>query len=177
MPTEVILPRVDMDMTQAKMASIPADAATMMKQAGMDKWVTLVLPEKKANVLLFPGIKAYAEMPFSADEASDEKVESTELEKETVDGHPCIKTKLSSTDAKGKTREAFVWQATDLKKFPVQMQMAQRSNTMIVKFQPPTLETPAAALFETPAGYTKYDNVQALTQAAMMKMLSGAGEK
>jgi hypothetical protein len=39
------------------------------------------------------------------------------------------------------------------------------------------LETPDAALFETPSDYTKYDSVQALMQAAMMKMFSGAGGK
>ena len=55
--------------------------------------------------------------------------------------------------------------------------MAQQSNTLIVKFQPPKLETPEAALFEVPVSYTKYPSVQALMQAAMMKMFSGAGEK
>jgi len=67
-----------------------------------------------------------------------------------------------------------VWQATDLKKFPLQMQMAQRANTLIVKFQPPKLEAPDAALFDVPAGYTKYASVQELMQAAMMKMFGGA---
>lgn len=169
--------RSEMDLSQVKGGSIPPEAAAMMKQAGMDRMVTVIRPEKKATVIMYPGLKSYAEMPISDEEVTDAKVESTEVGKETIDGHPCTKTKLSSTDAKGNKQEAFVWQANDLKNFPLQMQMAQRSNTLIVKFQPPKLETPEAALFEVPASYARYPSVQALMQAAMMKMLSGAGDK
>ena len=169
--------RSEMDMSQVKGASIPPEAAAMMKQAGMDKMVTLIHPDKKATIISYPGLQSYAEVPFTEDEAAEEKVESTEVAKESIDGHPCVKTKFTSTDSKGKVREAFVWQATDLKKFPLQMEMAQRSQTVIVKLQPPKLETPAAALFDVPASHTKYPNVQALMQAAMMKMFSGAGAK
>jgi len=169
--------RSEMDVSQVKGSGMPPEAAAMMKQAGMDKMVTLVRPDKKATIISYPGLQSYAEVPFSEDEAAEEKVESTEVGKEPIDGHPCVKTKFTSTDSKGTTREAFVWQATDLKKFPLQMQMVQRSQTLIVKFQPPKFETPDAALFDMPAGYTKYPSVQALMQAAMMKMFGGAGAK
>jgi len=169
--------RSEMDLSQVKGGSIPPEAAAMMKQAGMDRMVTVIRPDQKATLIVYPGLKSYAEMPISENDLAEAKVESTEVGKETIDGHPCTKTKLSSTDSKGKQQEAFVWQASDLKRFPIQMQMAQRSNTLIVKFQPPKLETPEAALFEVPATYTKYPSVQALMQAAMMKMFSGAGEK
>ena len=169
--------RSEMDVSQVKGGSIPPEAAAMMKQAGLDKMITLIHSEKKATIISYPGLQSYAEMPFSEEEAAEQKVESTEVSKESIDGHPCVKTKFTSTDSKGKVREAFVWQATDLKKFPLQMEMAQRSQTVIVKFQPPKFQTPDAALFDLPANYTKYPNVQALMQAAMMKMLGGAGTK
>jgi len=155
--------------------SMPPEASAMMKQAGMDKMVTVVRPDKKATIISYPGLKSYAEVPFTENEAAEEKVEFTDVGKESIDGHPCVKKKLTSTDSKGRPQEAFVWQATDLKNFPVQMQMAQRKNTLIVKFQPPKWEAPEAALFDTPAGFTKYSSVQELMQAAMMKMFSGAG--
>ena len=169
--------RSEMDVSQVKGSGMPPEAAAMMKQAGMDKMVTLVRPDKKATIISYPGLQSYAEIPFSEDEAAEEKVDSTEVGKETIDGHPCVKTKFTSTDSKGTTREAFVWQATDLKKFPLQMQMAQRSQTLIVKFQPPKFETPDAAIFDMPSSYTKYPTIQALMQAAMMKMFGGAGAK
>jgi hypothetical protein len=167
--------RAEMDLSEVKNGSIPPEASAMMKQAGMDKMVTVVRSDKKATVISYPGLKSYAEVPFSETEAGDEKVEFTDMGKETIDGHACTKKKITSTDSKGRPQEAFVWQASDLKNFPVQMQMAQRRNTLIVKFQPPKLEAPDAALFDTPASYTKYNSVQELMQAAMMKMFSGAG--
>ena len=169
--------RAEMDLSQVKGGEMPAEAAAMLKQVGMDRMVTVVRPDKKATVITYPGLQAYAEVPISEDEVAEGKVESTELGQEPIDGHPCKKTKLTSTDAKGNKQEAIVWQATDLKNFPLQMQMVQKENTLIVKYQAPKLETPEASLFEVPAGYTKYPSIQALMQAAMMKMLGGALEK
>jgi hypothetical protein len=165
--------RAEMDMSQAKGGAIPAEAAAMLKQVGMDRMITVVRPEKKATVIMYPGLQSYAEVTISDEETADSKVESTELANEMIDGHQCKKTRLTSTDAKGNKQEALVWQATDLKNFPLQMQMVQKGNTLIVKYQAPKLETPEASLFDIPAGYKKYPNVQALMQAAMMKMLGG----
>ena len=167
--------RFEMDLSQAKMAGMPPEAAGMLKQAGVDKMVTLILGEKKTNVLIYPGAQAYAEMPFTADEAAEEKDAETEVGEETIDGHPCLKMKFTSTDAKGKTQEGLVWRATKLKKFPLQTEMPQRSGKVIVKFQTPKLEAPDAAIFTVPSNYTRYENVQALMQAAMLKMFSNGG--
>ncbi len=167
--------RADIDMTDVKMGGMPAEAAAMIKPAGMDKMVTIVQPQQKVTLLLYPTLLSYAEIPTKEDDFSG-KMETAEVGKETIDGQACRKMKLTATDASGKVQEAFVWQATGLKNFPIQMQMAQKANTLIVKFENPKLETPEASLFEAPAGYTKYPNMQAMMQAAMMKMF-GAGGK
>ncbi len=168
--------RSELNMSEMQGNAIPAEMAGMMKQAGMDHMITLVLPDKKATIISYPGLKSYAEMPFSENEKKEEKVEFTDVGKETLDGHPCLKKKLTTTDSKGRPQEMFVWQATDLKNFPIQMELPQRSNKLVVKFQPPKLETPDAALFALPAGYTKYDSMQAMMQAAMMKMFSNGAK-
>ena len=153
---------------------MPADAMAMLKETGMDKMQMLITPEKKSTMLIYPGLQAYAALPISDEEMANSKVETTDVGKETVDGHPCIKRKVTTTDEKGKTKEAFVWAATDLKSFPLKMQMQQKKNTIHIHYSAPSLEKPDAALFEVPTGYTKYDSVQGLMQAAMMKMLGGA---
>lgn len=168
--------RSDMDISLMKGGSIPPEAAAMMKQVGMDKMVTIVRADKKATLISYPGLKSYAEVPFSEGETVEGKVVITDLGKDTIDGQACTKTKLSAADAKGRAQEAFVWHAEG-KKFPVQIQMEQRKNTLVLKFIEPKLETPEASLFETPGTYAKYNSVQELMQAAMMKMFSGAGEK
>jgi len=166
--------RADMDLSALKGGGMPAEATAMLKESGMDRMSTLLLPDKKVSTILYPGLQSYAEVPISQEEEFNGKIETTEMGKETIDGQACKKLKLTTTDADGKTQEAFVWQATGWKNFPAQIQMAQKSNTLIVKFQEPKLTPPVAAQFDIPAGYKKYDSVQALMQAAMMKMFSGA---
>jgi hypothetical protein len=166
--------RAEMDISQIKGGGIPPEAAAMVKQAGMDKMVTLILPERKMTMLIYPDAQAYTEMP--AKEEVGDKVETTELGKENINGHPCKKVKMVTTDSKGKTHEATIWQATDLKNFPIQMEMPQKSNILIVKFKDPKFDAPAAGLFDIPTTFVKYNNVQELMQAAMMKMLSGGAK-
>jgi hypothetical protein len=64
-----------------------------------------------------------------------------------------------------------------LKNFPVQMEMKQKANTVLVKFQDPKLEAPPASQFEIPASYSKYPSFQAMLQAAMLKMFSNNAPK
>jgi hypothetical protein len=169
--------RAEMDMSQVKGGSIPPEAAGMLKQAGMDRMVTLVVPDQKATLIIYPGLKSYAEAPISETEAaSPTKVETADLGEEKIDGHNCKKVKLTNIDAQGNKHEATVWQATGLKNFPLQMQMPQKGNTLIVKYQAPKMEADAAS-FEIPKDYTKYPSVQALMQAAMMKMFGGLESK
>lgn len=164
--------RADMDMTQMKGGAMPAEAVGMLKQTGMDKMQVLITPEKK-TLIVYPGLQAYAPAPDVQGQAEG-KMETTELGKETVDGHPCVKKKLTMTDADGKTQEALLWSATDLKNFPIKMEMKQQRNTMQIRFDAPSFDKPDAKLFEIPASYTRHESIQGLMQSAMMKMFGGA---
>ena len=53
-----------------------------------------LLPEKHTGYMVYPGLKAYCELPMRAGSSATEtnkppKVERTEIGKETIDGHPC----------------------------------------------------------------------------------------
>ncbi|HMJ89451.1 MAG TPA: DUF4412 domain-containing protein [Candidatus Acidoferrum sp.] len=164
--------RADMDMSQMKGGSVPPEATAMLKQTGMDKMQLLVNPASKTTLIIYPGLQAYAPVPDEAESGS--KVETTDVGKETIDGHPCLKKKMTTTDADGKVQEAFLWSATDLKNFPVKMEMKQKNNTVLIQFSTPSFDKPDAKLFEVPANYTKHASIQGLMQAAMMKMFGGA---
>jgi hypothetical protein len=165
--------RAEMDLTQVKGGAVPPDAVAMLKQAGLDKMVTLVDSAKKSGLMIYPGAQACAELPNAQEELSSTE-ESSEVGKEMLGAHTCKKIKIVVTDSKGRKSETFVWQAADLKNFPIQIETHQKSTTTVVKFQDPKFEAPAAAQFEVPANYTHYANFQELMQAAMMKMFSGA---
>jgi hypothetical protein len=171
--------RFEFNMADIKGGQMPPGAAAQMKAMGMDVNVTISLPDKNTIYLVFPGMKSYVEMPMPKGNRtstnSDFKADITELGKDTVDGHPCVKNKYVVTDNEGAKHESTVWNATDLKNFPVKIQTAENGNEVTMLFNNVSLTKPAASIFEAPSGYTKYDNIQALMQQQMMKAMGGAG--
>jgi len=171
--------RFEMDMTKMKNSKMPAEAMEQMKAMGMDSMVMISRPDKKTSYMVYPGLKAFAEMPLkdadSAETLSKYKVETTELGKETMGGHACVKNKVVVTDDKDKKHESTVWNATDLKNFPVKIETAEGGAKVTMLFKDVKLEKPEAKLFEAPAGLKRYDNMMSLMQEEMMKRMGEGG--
>jgi len=169
--------RFEMDMTQMKSSRMPPQAAEQMKQMGMDKMVAISRPDKKVSYLIYPGMEAYVENaiqdPDAAKSEADYKIETTELGKDTVDGHACVKNKVVVTDKDGKAHESTVWNATDLKKFPVKVETTEGEMTVTMLFKDVKLAKPDAGQFDPPAGFKKYDSMMAMMQQEMMKRMGG----
>jgi hypothetical protein len=100
-------------------------------------------------------------------------VEKTRVGRETIDGHPCEKTKVVVSAATGQKHEAVVWYATDLKGFPLKIQMDQQQMLVVMHYRDVKLERPDPKQFEPPTGAVKFASVEQLVQSAMMKMLGG----
>jgi hypothetical protein len=170
--------RFEMDMTEMKGGNTPAQAAAQMKQMGMDKITTISRPDTKTTILIYPGLQAYVENPITdtnaVKAASDFKSQTTELGKETVDGHACVKNKVVVTDTAGKSYESTVWNATDLKNFPIKIETSTGGQTTTMLFKDVKFDKPAAAQFEPPSDYKKYDNMMTMMQEEMMKRMGGA---
>jgi hypothetical protein len=170
--------RFDMDLSEMKNSNMPPQAAEQLKQMGMDKITTISRPDKKISCLIYAGLQAYVETPLqdadAAKSPSDYKSEITEMGKESVDGHACVKNKVVVTDKEGNAHESTVWNATDLKNFPVKVETqpkAGRTTTML--FKDVKLDKPEAAQFEPPAGFKKYDDMMTMMQQEMMKRMGG----
>ena len=98
----------------------------------------------------------------------DLKLEQTEVGKETVNGHPCVKYKITSKDGSGEVQNALVWKATDMEDFPVKMIITMPTGGEVtVVYDSVLLRKPDAALFNPPAGYTKFATQQELIQKAV----------
>ena len=170
--------RFELDMAAAKSAQMPPGAAAQMKAMGMDKLIAISRPDKQVQYMVYPGLNGYVEMPITNPNATvspdDFKVQTTEVGKETVDGHPCIKNKATVTDKDGRPHEAVMWNATDLKNFPIKIEVNEHGSTMTMLFKNVNLAQPDAAQFEPPAGLTKYGSMMAMMQEAMMKRMGGA---
>ncbi len=171
--------RFEVNMADMKGGNLPPNAAAQMKSMGMDQVMTISRPEKKSACQIYPGMQSYIEIPLSSSDCaptnSDYKVETTEIGKETVDGHPCVKNKYVVTDNEGVKHESTVWNATDLKKFPVKIQTVEQGDEVTMLFKNVSLTKPAASQFDPPADYKKYDSVQQLMQQEVMKRMGGMG--
>jgi methionine-rich copper-binding protein CopC len=168
--------RNEMDMLSMKGGQIPPAAITQMKTMGMDKMVIIELPDKKMNYMIYPNLHAYAEMPLNGDslpDGKDFKMDKTSLGKDTVDGHACDKSKVVITDAKGVTHDVTVWNATDLKDFPIKMEMTENGSDIQINYKNVKLVKPDSALFEPPSDMTKYDSMQKMMQTEMKKKMGG----
>jgi hypothetical protein len=169
--------RFEMNMADMKGPQANPQQVSHLKAMGMDEMIMISRPDTKISYIVCPGLHAYAESPIQDPEvgksSSDFKVDTTELGKETVDGHPCIKNKVVVTDDKGEKHESTVWNATDLKKFPVKIETTERGAQVTLLFKNVTLGKPAASQFEAPSDFQKYDSMQAMMQAEMMKRMGG----
>jgi hypothetical protein len=140
--------RMDVDMAQVKGKEMSAETLAMFKKMGMDRMVNIIIPEKKIMWVIYPALKAYAEMP-AMDEAvaggdEDLKIELTEVGKETVD-------------------------AKDLKNFPVRMEFPDGGTTVTMAFKNIKPSAPDSKQFEAPAGYKKHSDIQELMMGALQK--------
>jgi hypothetical protein len=171
--------RMDVDMSKLKSKDLPPNVAGSLQQLGMEKVVSLILPEKQAAYLVYPGLQAILRVPLDEKALqtlqSDLRLKRVEIGRETLDRLACTKYRVTLTGAAGASREAITWNATALKDFPVQIQMADGDNLMILRFRNVTRVAPRSDSFVLPEGYARYDSQQALMQAVMMKALGVGG--
>jgi len=157
--------RSEMDMSSMLGGNMPPQAAARMKQMGMSRMISITRRDQNLIYMIYPDMKAYAEMPIPGTNtpASDYKAEVTKLGEENVGGHDCVKNKVVATSPDGSTHEFTVWNAADLKQFPVKIQIATKEGKdMVMVFNDVKLEKPDAALFDPPTDFTKYDSMMSL---------------
>jgi len=132
--------RVEIDMMQVKSKSLPPDALAAFKQAGVDRVVSVIRPDKKAKYLIYMGARSLVNEPMSEEETAAAggsfKMEKTPLGTETIDGHPCTKQRVVIKNSKDAVvLDAVTWNASDLKDFPVQISVKEEENTSILLFR------------------------------------------
>jgi hypothetical protein len=161
--------RSDFDLTKFHAANFPQQMIEQVKSIGMDRSVYISLPDQNRSYIIYPGKQAYVEQPLARAgpaEPSAPKIERRELGPDRIDGHPCIKTRVAMIDAAGRRSEALVWEATDLKNFPVQTQITDDGTTITTRFTNINTQKPEAAMFELPADFKRYNSVQEMMMSA-----------
>ncbi len=167
--------RWDLNVNQLKQSALPEEASAILQQLSLDRLVIIKKPEQK-TVLLFPSTRAYTELTMERNaeienqaELKMGRMERKLVGKETVDGHPCNVYHLVLPEDKAKEEEAAVWQATDLKDLPIRIRVKVKADVYMLQFRNVVYRAPEAKVFEIPAGFTRYDNADAMVQAAVLK--------
>lgn len=163
--------RFDVDLANAKGSMISPEVVTQMKALGMDRVISIMRMDKKRLYIIYPGLKAYADMVIP-NEAADSlnktlKTSKSVQGKENVGSHPCNKVLLTVSDDKGHKQTITTWEATDMKSFPVQAQMMENGQSIVVNFRDVKLTKPDAKVFEPQGGFKKYDDIQQMMAKAM----------
>jgi len=169
--------RVGIDLRKMKSPDMDAEAISQLSTLGMDNMITLSQVSKGTTMVIYPALKAYAEIQNPAlaavpNKGSEGKVELKEMGQETIEGRVCTKAK-AMVQGKGNKLEALIWRAKDLGLFPVQVRIDDGTTQTTMIFRNIKLESPAADRLQPPSGYKAYRSVPELMQAEMMKRMGG----
>lgn len=166
--------RTDVDMTKMKGGSMPPEVVAQMQSMGMDRVSHLFRRDEKLHYIIYPGMKAYCELTppdLTGKTNAPPKLEKTEIGKETVDGHPCVKSKIVLTYDDGRVVEMFAWQARDLKDFPIKSEVTTKHGVITTIFQDIKLSPPDSSLFTLPSDFTRYGSMQEMMMANMSRFM------
>jgi hypothetical protein len=148
MPVAIAGSRSRMDMDLSKM--MKGDA-----QSPLSKMVMIGRGDKKVSYTLYPNAQRY--LVHSEKEGIEEKprVDKTRVGGETISGHPTDKYKVRITYKDGRIEEGFIWNAKDLDGLTIRSETENKDVKTSTELKDIVLKTPAASLFEIPAGYTE----------------------
>jgi hypothetical protein len=151
--------RIEINLAQMQSKDLPPSKVAELKQAGMDRIISLFRPDKKVTYIVYPGIQSYLSLPLAKEDTDafekGLKLEKTALGKETFDGHECVKNNVVVKDDKGQVLQAVTWSAADLKNFPLQIEMKEKVNTVRMHFTQLRFTKPDPQQFNVPAAYSQ----------------------
>jgi hypothetical protein len=149
--------RIDIDLEQTVSRDLPASLITGLKNAGMQRIISIFRPDQKTTFILYPGAKKYMTMALAKGETEAMQkglqVEKTALGKEKIDGHACVKNKVIIKNDKGPVLEATTWNAPDLKDLPIQIETQEKDKRVIMRLTKVQFDKPDASRFDVPKDY------------------------
>lgn len=166
--------RVEVDMTRMRNRAEP-DAIAKVKPLGLDHVVSIIRPETRSNLIVFPKLSAYVrlDMPEAEAEAflKRARMERTTIGKEKMEGYNCIKQRVVITDNSGKKSEATVWIAPELRNFPVCVATPEAEGTVVVRFRKVDFTAAPLSQFEPPPGFQECADMQVLMAGPVVKFM------
>lgn len=170
--------RVEVDVARMRNRLQP-DGLAQMKPLGLDRVTSVIRPETRTNLIIFPKLRAFVKLDMPPNEAEaflrKARLERTTLGKEKMEGYNCVKQRVVITDDDGQKSEATIWTATELRGFPVCVATREKEGTVTVRFRKVQFGSVATSQFEPPAGYIEYADMQVLMAGPVVKYMKENG--
>jgi hypothetical protein len=155
---------------------LPGAVATL-KRMKMER-ITLYLQTGRAVQVAFPGAESVVALPLPKDQAVTAKADDkaaqlaqTAIARETLDGHPCVKFRLTVPVDKKSSEEAFVWRATDLGNFPLRIEIRFGDESHVLRFGTPNFVKLDDRHFAPPGHFTRHPDLESLLQSSLLRGL------
>lgn len=170
-----------LDLSQARSGRLDGDMTSLLREAKLGQFILLLRPNTNAIVAV-PGTKQWFALdppkPAGLVDQAQEKVgflQKTEVGREVIDGHPCVKYRLDLPKERSVGEVAYVWQATDLRNLPVKFEAQMNGETYGLSFRLIKDAAPDARHFDPPTGFTRVSGPEVLLQQALLGSLTGGG--
>lgn len=165
----------------SKVSPLPPQVKTMAKMMRTDRQIFLVNKNEQRIYMIYPDLHAYIQIPIPESALADvearsdaTQVQKTELGRETIDGHPCIRNKAVTVEPGSPPEQGLMWNATDLQGFPIKMQLNTARGLMKFQFQDVVIQNPDPTLFLVPGNYNLFTNSADLMDYAKNQALAHA---
>lgn len=159
--------RLRLEIDLARDGSVtPAELARRRTQR-TDQMIWILRPDRRTRYQVYPRRAAYCEYPEprARRTASPPTIATERAGTETVDGTPCNTHRIAIVED-GETIPMTTWTATDGTGPPLRLQVVHEGTTVTVELRDVTPGSPAPALFEPPAGFTRYGTCRELEDVA-----------
>ncbi|MGH7941807.1 MAG: hypothetical protein ACREFR_12130 [Limisphaerales bacterium] len=161
------------DADVSKVRPLPPRVIMMAKMMRTDKQIFLVKKDGSNVCIIYPNLHAYVQIPipppalaeFDARSAATQ-IRKIEAGQETVDGHPCIKNKVFDVDPNIPPQPGLMWNASDLRGFPIKIELETDRGLMKFHFQKVVVQPSNSSLFNIPRDYMLFTNSGALMNYA-----------
>lgn len=173
--------RWQLNMSQVRSAHFPPERIALLKQMKLDSVILYLQPDSQL-MAAFPRMKAWVETPppkaKNIQEAAQSKIggmKKTPLGKETVDGHPCLKYRLTVPEENNPNQVAVTWEATDLNNLPIKVMVKIEGQIYGLQLRNILPGKSDERLFQPPPGYTKSASFTSLFQESWLRNLGNSG--
>lgn len=169
--------RTEVDLAKMEGAAMPPGMLNQLKAAGMDRMVTLSFARDGRSLMVYPGLKAYAELKparAAGAKAPECTMEKTAQGTEAVGGKDCEKSSVKFKCEGLPELVMTVWFEKSGKGLPVKLAMIQEGVNLSMEFRDFKETKPDTALFTEPKDFKKHASMEDLMTANLQRLMQAA---